>query len=51
MFIDRTRMDVEKRAFQRSAERAKIVRGQFGDGASILWGSKRLLAHADKGSS
>jgi len=51
MFIERTRAEVEKRAFQRPAERAKIVRGQLGDDAGILGAAKRVLADADKGSS
>jgi glucokinase len=51
MFIGRTLEEVKKRAFQRPAERAKIVRGQLGDDAGILGAAKRVLAHADKGSS
>ena len=51
MFIDQPRAEVEKRAFQQLAERVKIVRGQLGDNAGILGAAKRVLAHADKGSS
>jgi glucokinase len=42
---------VEKRAFQRPAERVNIVRGQLGDDAGILGAAKTVIAHAGKGSS
>jgi len=41
LFIDHLRMEVQKRAFQQPAERAKIIRAQLGDDAGIL-GAARL---------
>jgi glucokinase len=51
LFIGQTLEEVEKRAFQRPAERVKIVLGQLGDDAGIMGAAKVVIAHADKGSS
>jgi len=51
LFIGATREEVEKRAFQRPAERVNIVRGQLGDDAGILGAAKTVIAQAHKGTS
>jgi glucokinase len=51
MFIGPTLEQVEKRAFQRPAERVKIVRGQLGDDAGILGAAKTVVARAGESSS
>jgi glucokinase len=51
MFSVQMLEQVEKRAFQRPAERVKIVRGKLGDDAGLLGAAKTVIAHAGKGSS
>jgi glucokinase len=46
LFIGPTLEQVKKRAFQRPAERVKIVRGQLGDDAGILGAAKMVIVQA-----
>lgn len=43
LFIDETRSEVRKRAFQQPAERVKIVRGALGNNAGILGAARQAF--------
>lgn len=44
LFIDSTKLELQKRAFQQPAERVKIVRGTLGDDAGVLGAAKRAFS-------
>jgi glucokinase len=44
LFIEPTREELKKRAFQQPAERVKIVRGTLGDDAGVLGAAKRAFS-------